>query len=178
MSWSEKACERQFQTQAQSLDWRFGIKCQFTLRVQQKRELYHSSSRSCHWWSGMQRSQRMSYSSTIIGWNSSQSMKRSVQRRSPTLSRSPSLFRMSKETLLSPSMSASAILHHVVSSSCASDQLLQQCSAGRPQAHLSVRSVREDRDQFLQEGQRQRSNIKRTKRERIKTVLKFPESEG
>ena len=66
----------------------------------------------------------------------------------------------------------------MVSSSRTSDQLLQNCSARGPQAHLSVRSVREDRDQFLQEGQRQRSEIKRTKRQRIKRVLKFPESEG
>ena len=62
MSWSEESCERQIQIQAQSLDWRFGVKCQFILRVQRKRELRHSSSRSCHRWSGMQRSQRMSFS--------------------------------------------------------------------------------------------------------------------
>ena len=68
--------------------------------------------RSCHRWSGMQRSQRMSFSSTITGWNSSQSMRRSVRKRSQTQSRSLSHFRMSRETLLSPSMSALAIQRH------------------------------------------------------------------
>ena len=80
--------------------------------AQRKLEPSHSSSRSCHQWSGMPRSQRTSFSSTITGWNSSQSMKRSIRTRSQTLSRSLSHFRMSRGTLLSPSTSVSVILQH------------------------------------------------------------------
>ena len=42
---------------------------------------------------------------------------------------------------------------------------------------LSVRPVREDRDQLVQERQRQRSKIKRTKRKVIKRVLIISESQ-
>ena len=59
----------------------------------------------------------------------------------------------------------------------ATDQLLQQCSPCRPHAYLSVRPVREDRDQLVQERQRQRSKIKRTERKRIKGVLVTSESQ-
>ena len=56
------------------------------------------SNRSCHLWSGMQRSQRTSFSSIITGWNSSQSMRRSVRKRSQTQSRSQLHFRMCQQT--------------------------------------------------------------------------------
>ena len=82
MSWSEESCELQIQIQGPSPDWRFGVKCQFISQDQQKLGPSHSSNRSRHRWSGMQRSQRMSFSSTIIGWNSSQSMRRSVRKSS------------------------------------------------------------------------------------------------
>ena len=112
MSWSGESCELLIQIRGPSPDWRFGVKCQFISQDQPKLGQYHSSNRSCHRWSGMQRSQRMSFSSAITGWNSSQSMRRSVQKRSQTQSRSHLHFRMSRETLLSPSMSASAIQRH------------------------------------------------------------------
>ena len=102
MSWSGELCELLIQIRGPSPDWRFGVKCQFTSQDQPKLGQCHSSNRSCHRWSGMQRSQRMSFSSNITGWNSSQSMRRSVQKRSQTQSRSHSHFRMSRGTLLSP----------------------------------------------------------------------------
>ena len=112
MSWSGESCELLIQIRGPSPDWRFGVKCQFISQDQQKLGPSHSSNRSCHRWSGMQRSQRMSFSSTIIGWNSSQSMRRSVRKRSQTQSRSHLHFRMSRETSLSPSMSVLVIQRH------------------------------------------------------------------
>ena len=177
VSWSGESCELLIQIQGPSPDWRFGVKYQFTLQDQRKLGRSHSSSRSRHLWSGMQRSQRMSFSSTITGWNSSQSMRRSAQKRSQAQSRSHLPLQNVKGHLaqsLNVSSSDSTTWPQVP---CTTDQLLQQCSSCRPQAYLSVRPVKEDRDQHVQERQRQRPKIKRTERKRIKRVLVISESQ-
>ena len=68
-SWSEKACGLQTQIQAQSLDWRLGVKWLISSQGHRNPERSHCSSRSCHLWNGMLRNQRMSFSKTITGWS-------------------------------------------------------------------------------------------------------------
>ena len=66
--------------------------------------------------------------------------------------------------------------NNLASGSCTSDQLLQQCSPCRPQVYLSVRSVREDRDQLVQERQRQGSKSKGQKGKGSKGSSSFQNS--
>ena len=112
MSWSGGAWERQIQIQAQSLDWNLATNinsfCGFSENANSVTPQADqvTCGVECREVKGRQ------FSNTITGWNSSQSMERSGQRRSQTLSRSPLLFRMSKGNLLSLSMSILVIPQH------------------------------------------------------------------